>query len=306
MEINNTANQKNRQLTELLTNSVLSRIERMRINSICRFTNHQRGEHLSGRAGTSMEFSDYRDYSPGDDLRFIDWNIYARLNRPYLKLFKVEEEMHLVIIIDTSDSMMFEKKLELAKSIAAAYGVMGLYGNERVSIYTTGESESTVPLHFPASAGRGSMRKLFHFIENIKGGGTNPIDKGVDDVLKYHRGKGVVLILSDFLTFGNIKRAMNALFSASLETCAIQILAPSELDPELNDDSSFIDSETGQKLDVTSGGDLLSIYHEHKNNFINELAETIRQRSGRFMTISSADTVSDIIFENLLRHGWVK
>ena len=294
------------QLTPLLENSVLSRIERMRINSICRFTNRQRGEHLSGRGGTSMEFSDYRDYSPGDDLRFIDWNIYARLNRPYLKLFKIEEEMHLVIIIDASNSMMFEGKLDLAKSIAAAYGVMGLYGNERVSVYVVGDKNSAVPLHFPASAGRGNMRKMFHFLENIEGGGTSSIDQGVDEVLKYHRGKGVALILSDFLTFGDIKRAMNALFSASLEICAMQVMSPSELDPELNDDSRFIDSETDLKLDVTSGGNLLSIYHEHKENFINNLAETTRQRSGRFMTLSSGDTISDIIFENLLRHGWVK
>lgn len=306
MKPDDIANQKNRQLTELLPNSVLSRIERMRINSICRFTNHQRGEHLSGRGGTSMEFSDYRDYSPGDDLRFIDWNIYARLNRPYLKLFKVEEEMHLVIIIDSSNSMLFENKLELAKSLAAAYGVMGLYGNERVSIYATGDNSASIPLHFPASAGRGNMRKLFRFIENIQEGGANSIDKGIDDVLKYHRGKGIAVILSDFLTFGNLKRSTNALFSSGLETCAIQILAPSELDPEVNDDSSFIDSETGLKLDITSGGDLMSIYHEHKNSFINELSETIRQRSGRFMTVSSSDAVSNVIFENLLRHGWVK
>ncbi len=99
---------------------------------------------------------------------------------------------------------------------------------------------------------------------------------------------------------------MNALFSANLEICAVQVMSPSELDPELNDDSRFIDSESDLKLDITSGGDLLSIYHEHKDNFIKQLAETTRQRSGRFMTISSSDSISDIIFENLLRHGWVK
>jgi hypothetical protein len=294
------------QLTNLMPNSVLNRIERMRINSICRFTNRQRGEHLSGRGGTSMEFSDYRDYSPGDDLRFIDWNIYARLNRPYLKLFRIEEEMHLVIIIDASNSMMFEGKFELAKSIAASYGVMGLYGNERVSVYAVNNHGASIPLHFPASAGRGNMRKLFHFIENIEGGGTNSIDGGIDEVLKYHKGKGVALLLSDFFTFGDIKRSMNSLFSASLEICALQIMSPSELDPELNDDSRFIDSETDLKIDITSGGDLLSIYHEHKNNFISHLEEIIRQRAGRFMTVSSSSDISDILFDNLLRHGWVK
>ena len=302
----NTTGKVKPQLTELIPNNLLNRVERMRINSLCRFTNRQRGEHLSGRGGTSMEFSDYRDYSPGDDLRFIDWNIYARLNRPYLKLFRIEEEMHLVIIIDTSNSMLFEGKFEMAKSIAAAYGVMGLYGNERVSIYAPSSGNSITPQRFPAAAGRGNMRKMFHFIENIEGGGTTSIDKCVDEVLKYHKGKGIVLLLSDFLTFGNVKRTMNSLFSTGLEIVAMQIMAPSELNPELTDDSRFIDSETELKLDVTSGADLISIYHEHKDSFINELQEITKQRSGRFITLSSDDSMSDIIFDKLLRHGWIK
>ena len=297
---------ENKHLTELMPNSVLNRIERMRINSICRFTNRHRGEHLSGRGGTSMEFSDYRDYSPGDDLRFIDWNIFARLQRPYLKLYRVEEEMHLLIIIDASNSMMFEGKFRLAQQIAAAYGVMGLYGNERVSVYVLNQRESAMPLNFPASAGRGSMKKLFNFLENIEGGGTTALDEGIDEVLKFHKGKGVAVLLSDFLTFGNLHRPMNALYSNGLEICAIQILAPSEIEPELESDLRFIDSETDLSLDITSGGDLLSVYHEYKDNFIRELEEIARQRSGRFTSISSSDTLTDVIFDNLLRHGWVK
>ena len=297
---------ENKHLTELMPNSVLNRIERMRINSICRFTNRHRGEHLSGRGGTSMEFSDYRDYSPGDDLRFIDWNIFARLQRPYLKLYRVEEEMHLLIIIDASNSMMFEGKFRLAQQIAAAYGVMGLYGNERVSVYVLNSRESSMPLNFPASAGRGSMKKLFNFLENIEGGGRTTLDEGIDEVLKFHKGKGVAVLLSDFLTFGNLHRPMNALYSNGLEICAIQILAPSEIEPELESDLRFIDSETDLSLDITSGGDLLSVYHEYKDNFIRELEEIARQRSGRFTSISSSDTLTDVIFDNLLRHGWVK
>jgi len=253
-----------------------------------------------------MEFSDYRDYSPGDDLRFIDWNIFARLQRPYMKLFRIEEEMHLVLIIDASNSMMFEGKLELAKSLAAAYGVMGLYGNERVSVYVINESGQKMPTRFPPCAGRGNMRKLFHFLENVEGGGVSPIDKGIDDVLKFHKGKGIAVLLSDFLTFGDIKRGMNALFSAGLEICAIQVLSPAELNPDLNDDSRFIDSETDLNLDITAGGDLLSIYHEHKDDFINGLEEITRQRSGRFTSVSSDIDLSELIFDNLLRHGWVK
>ena len=294
------------QLTKLISNNAISKIERLRINSICRFTNRMRGEHTSGRGGTSIEFSDYRNYSPGDDLRFIDWNIYARLNKPYMKLFKLEEEMHLVIIIDASNSMLFEGKLELAKSIAASYGLMGLYGNERVSLYVLNDDQGGKPAKLSPMAGRGNMRKLFHFLEKTSGGGTKTIDEGIDNILKFHKGKGVALLLSDFMTFGNLRRTMNSLFNTGLEICALQILAPSELSPELYSDSRFIDSETSNKLDITSGSDILEIYHEHKNRFIRELEELVRNRSGRFLSISSESKLNYIIFEQLLKEGCIK
>ncbi len=122
------------QLTSLFGNDVLDRLERLRIKPLRRLTSRSHGEHLSGKGGSSTEFSDYRDYVPGDDVRFVDWNIFARLNRPYLKLFQMEEEMHVLLLIDASASMGFEGKLLRAKQLAAAFGLMGLMGGERVSV----------------------------------------------------------------------------------------------------------------------------------------------------------------------------
>ncbi|NQT52589.1 DUF58 domain-containing protein, partial [bacterium] len=120
------------QLTSLLDNRMLSRLELLRINARRRFTDKHRGEHLHGRGGTSSEFSDYRNYSPGDDVRFVDWNVFARLHRPYVKLFELEEKMHVAVVVDASGSMLFEGKLARAKQLAAAFGLMGLLGTERV------------------------------------------------------------------------------------------------------------------------------------------------------------------------------
>ena len=125
------------QMTTLLANSVLNRLERLRISPAGRRTSRSRGEHLSGKGGTSTEFCDYRDYAPGDDTRFVDWNIFARLHRPYLKQFHKEEERHVVLLMDASASMKFDDKLSLAKPLAAAFGVMGLLNNERVSAYAS-------------------------------------------------------------------------------------------------------------------------------------------------------------------------
>src|SRR5215469_2187073 len=153
------------QLTSLLSNSVLVRLQRLRIRPVGRRTSRSRGEHFSGKGGTSTEFCDYRDYSPGDDTRFVDWNIFARLQRPYLKQFHREEERHVVLLIDASASMKFEGKLNLAKPLAAAFGVMGLLNNERVSAYVS-HQVGNAPDRLPPCRGRVNLRTMFQFIEN--------------------------------------------------------------------------------------------------------------------------------------------
>ncbi|HUW55569.1 MAG TPA: DUF58 domain-containing protein [Planctomycetota bacterium] len=291
------------QMTRLLDNRTLSRLERLRINSLRRFTDKRRGEHLAGRSGTSTEFSDYRDYVPGDDVRFVDWNIFARLNRPYLKLYHTEEEMHVVLLVDASSSMMFENKLERALQLAASFTVMGLMGTERVSaaaFNSTGEA----PTQIRRCIGRGSMMKVFRFLEGIEGGGNAPVDDGIETFLKYHVGRGIAVILSDFLTFGDMRRAFNRLFSSGLETFGLQILGPSELDPEVAGDVRFVDCETAETLDV-SPGELLGIYQEYREDYQRNLAQLCRQRSGRFVATSTEDSLEWVLFDLLRRRGWI-
>src|SRR5215831_12668628 len=192
------------QMTTLLPNSVLDRLERLRICPAGKRTSRSRGEHFSGKGGTSTEFCDYRDYTPGDDTRFVDWNIFARLHRPYLKQFHREEERHVVLLIDASTSMKFESKLELGKSLAAAFGVMGCLNNERVSAYASHQA-SGAPDRLPPCRGRASLRTLFQFIESVQGQGDAPLDHAIEQLLRYHAGRGVCVIVSDFLTFGDLK-----------------------------------------------------------------------------------------------------
>ncbi len=293
------------QFTSLLPNDVLARTERMRLSPLRRKTNHSRGEHLSGKGGTSTEFADYRSYVEGDDVRYVDWNIFARTNHPYLKLYKHEEEMHVVLLVDASRSMQFEGKFDLARQLAAAFGIMGLFNVERVSAYSCRE-RSEAPLIFPPCAGRGSMRRLLTFLEELPGGGEFPIEAAIEEALKRHRGKGVVVLLSDFLTLGDMTRSFNLLHSAGLEIFALQILSPTELDPELTGDLRFVDSETEQTLDVSSVGELLGLYHEHREGLSNHLAALCRKRQGRFLTVGSDEDVKTVLFDRLLRRGWVR
>src|SRR5690606_26382394 len=132
--------------------------------------------------GTSTEFTDYRDYTAGDDVRYVDWNIFSRLNRPYLKLYRHEEEMHVVVLVDGSSSMMFGDKFLLAKRLAAAFGVVGLYGGERTSIYAC-HSQGAAPALIGPLLGRPALHRVLRFLEELDGGGNAAIDAAVDEVL---------------------------------------------------------------------------------------------------------------------------
>lgn len=299
-----TSNSQTR-FTALLDNSILSRLERLRLDPLRRLTVHSRGEHLTGKGGNSTEFSDYRDYVPGDDVKNVDWNIFARLNRPYVKLFRHEEEMHVVLLIDASSSMLFEKKLELAKQLAAACGLMGLMNNERVSVYACHHA-GTQPEILPPCSGQVSRRRLFQFIESIQGGGDSPLEAAVDSVLRRHRGRGIVILLSDFLTFGDLNPALNSLFRSGLEIHGVQILSEQELRPDLSGDIRLLDSETGETLDISGAAELQSLYSDHLNWQEENLTAACQKRSGRFIRVSSNLPIETILFDNWRRKGWLR
>ena len=291
--------------TALFDNSVLSRLERLRLNPVRRLTVRSRGEHQSGKGGTSTEFCDFRDYVPGDDIKNVDWNIFSRLNRPYIKLYRHEEELNVVLLVDASTSMQFSGKLELAKQIAGACGLMGLMSSERVSVYACHHLGQTPEL-LPPCTGRVSLRRLFKFIEDIQPGGDTPLEVAVNAVLRQHRGRGVVVLLSDFLTLGDLNPALNSLFSAGLEIHAVQILSEEELHPELTGDLRLLDSETGETLDISGAAELFAIYQDHLAWQELQLATACQQRCGRFLRFSSSTSIDAVLFDSFRRKGWIR
>lgn len=294
-----------RQITALLTNSQLERLGRLRIGANRRLTNQGRGEHLARKGGTSTEFCDYRDYTEGDDTRFVDWNIFARLHRPYLKVFHHEEELHALILVDASNSMRFEGKLARARQVAAAFGVLALRNGERLSVGTLRGGAQPTAERLPPSTGRASVRKLFTFLERIEPGGDAPLETGIEEALRRHTGRGVAIVLSDFLTSGDLQRPLNLLHNAGLEIMALQILGPNEIEPELNGDLRLVDCETAGTLDLTASADLLALYQEYRAAHERHIAFLCQQRSGRFLSTSTAEPLDTLLFDGLRRRGWI-
>jgi uncharacterized protein (DUF58 family) len=291
-------------VTSLFGNDVLQLLERMRINSSRRFTNRSRGEHLVGKQGSSNEFADYRNYVEGDDVRFVDWNVFARLNKAYMKTYRHEEELHVVLLVDASESMADEGKLELARQLAAAFGVMGLHGGERVSCWQLNSADHVTRL--APARGRAAISKLLAFCENITTGGDMPVEAGIERCLREHRGRGVVILLSDFLTFGDIPKAMSMLFSAGLEIFALQLLGPHDRNPDLGDDVRLVDSETGGTLDVTGVAGLLDLYQEYREAHEATISSACAARGGRFVSLDASDDLPWILGDLLRRMGGLR
>jgi uncharacterized protein (DUF58 family) len=292
------------QYTALLTNEQLARVEKLRINTNRRLTNRARGEHVRGKGGASTDFADYRNYVSGDDLRFVDWNIFSRLHKPYLKVFHQEEELHVVVLLDASSSMDFDGKFDLAKKLAATFCIAGLFATERVSVYSFNDSVGGAAFTGPVR-GRASMAKLLRFIEERKPGGDAPVDIGVDKMFSRHRGRGVAIVLSDFLTMGDLRRTFNTISGHGLEPFATQILSPVEIDPDLTNDLRLVDCETNQTLDITAAGELVNLYHEYLQRYEHHLAALARQRNGRYLRVNSADRFDTIVFDTMRRKGWL-
>ena len=283
----------------LLPTGVLRRLERLRVAPRHRRTNRAIGSHLTGRGGSSMEFADYRDYSPGDDTRFIDWNIYSRLRRPYVKLYHLEESLHVLVLVDSSASMAYDGKLTMAQQLAAAFSVMALRGGERLSIV------ADMPRLKPTT-GIPAIPKAMHAIASISPGGQEPIEAGIERALRRHRGKGVAVLLSDFFSSGPLERACNVLHHSGLEIFALQVLSPAEISPDLSGDWRLEDCETGAVVDVDSAETLSEIYRDHSQRLQSEVAALCRQRHGRHLVIDSSADINTVLFDRLLRQGWLR
>ena len=285
----------------LLPPAFLRRLERLTLATKRVQRSVGKGERRSKRKGASVEFADYRDYVQGDDLRHIDWNLYARLGQLYLKLFEESEDLTLHILIDASRSMAFgtPTKFDFARRLAAAIGYIGLAGYDRVGItaFSAGGTKVLGPLR-----GKANVRKLFAFLEGIEAGGGTALDAGAREHLLRARARGVTLLLSDCLDDDGYEGAIKRLAAARADLHLVQVLAPEELDPQLSGDLKLIDSESGAAVEISVTAGLLRRYAKHRDAFVSGLRDFCLARGAGHYLVSSGTPLEQLTLE-VLRHG---
>ena len=251
-------------LPDEFTPAFLGRLEELRIRTRRQYAGMGRGQHLSPKRGSSLEWSDYRPYSVGDDFRYIDWGMYGRTDKYYVKLFKEEEDLLTYIFVDASASMGFpaaDKKFDRAVATALAIAYVALAAGDRVMIRVLAGAGIGPPPSFVV--GRHRIVELAQRLKSVKPSGQTDFAAELARDLIGLRRAGKVFVVSDFLMMPNVvTRGLGLFTAATMDVTAVQILGAREMSGQgLNGDVEVVDAETGEALRVSIGNREREQYH---------------------------------------------
>lgn len=288
----------------LLSPELLARLERLELVSRKVFRGRMKGERRSKRKGQSVEFHDFRNYVPGDDLRLIDWNLYARLDQLFLKLFQEEEDLHFYAMIDASESMNFgdPTKLHVAKQLAAALGYVGLCRADRVSVQALGPPGRRAPV----LRGRASLWKMLQYLDSVDSGHNVSLYEGVRDFSVRNSGTGVAVLISDLMDKSGYESALRMLIGRRMDVFVMHVLSPEEIDPPLRGDRKLIDIEDGDAAEITINAYALEKYQETVKSFIGSIKTFCAKRSIVYIPVRTDTPVETIVTKYLRERGVVR
>lgn len=289
----------------LLSPEFLAQLERLELVTRKVFRGRMKGERRSKRKGQSVEFADFRNYVPGDDLRFIDWNTYARLDRLFLKMFLEEEDLHFYALIDTSLSMDFGEptKLWYAKQLAAALGFIGLVRADRVRIETLNQPAR---MQAPVLRGRASIWRMLAYLDAIEASGQTSLTEGVRNFCLRNSGKGIVVLISDLMDKNGYQDALRYLVAQRMDAYIIQVFSQEELEPDVKGDLRLIDVEDDDVAEVTISAPLLKRYKETLNAFVAGAREFCNRRGMSYILAHNQLPVEQLVINYLRERGLVR
>lgn len=275
-----------------------------------------KGERRSTRRGSSIEFSDYRSYVPGDDLRRLDWNVYARSDRPFIKLMEDEEDLSVHILLDGSRSMAWPigidksvSKLGYARRLAAAIGAIALGTGDRISVafMQNGKINSRIgPLR-----GSASLSRLLTFLEEDRPGsftasGTTGLTNSLEEYGFSGGRAGLAFLISDLFSKDSLQDGLIHLAGRGYEIHVLHLLTPEELDPSLAGDLRLIDSETKEGLEISVDGSMLNLYNQHLSAWQETLRQACSRRNASYMLINTDEEWDRVVLYDMRRLGMVK
>jgi len=290
---------------DLLDPTFMAKLDQLALVSRKIFAGKMRGERLTKRRGDSVEFADYRSYVSGDDPRFLDWNIYARLEKLFLKLFLQEEDLHVSVLIDVSKSMDWGQpnKGLYSRRVAAAIAYIGLSNFDRVSLYTYSNG---LQQELSGIRGRRWMFKVIEFLTRVAYDGPSDLSATGKQFAIRHPQPGIVLVLSDFFEKGGFDEGLRYLLGRKYDLYAVQILSPEEIDPVLAGDLRLTDVEDDDAAEVTVGRALLNRYRHNLQAYCERIKEYCTRRGVNYLFTSTDVPFDQIILSYFRQRGLLK
>jgi uncharacterized protein (DUF58 family) len=295
----------NGKTSDLLDADFMSRLERLDVVTRKIFIGRMKGERRSKRKGQSVEFADYRNYVMGDDLRFLDWNIYGRLEKLFIKLFFEEEDLHVNILVDASGSMQYgnpDKHL-YARRVAAAIAYIGLVNYNRVSV--TAFSDRFGP-ELVGVRGRRMIHQVLGHLSGIEASGTGNMTAACRQFAIRHPQRGIVLFISDFMDKAGFEDGLRYLIGRKYDLYAIQVLSPEEIDPPLNGDLQLVDMEDEDLADITVSRALINRYKQNLNAYCRNLQDFCTHRGVTYLFTSTNVPFDQFVLTYLRQRGLLR
>jgi uncharacterized protein (DUF58 family) len=292
----------------LLGSKLMSSLDKLDIVARKIFSGKTQGERRSRRKGMSVEFADYRQYTAGDDLRFIDWNVYARLDRLFMKIFLEEEELTLGIAIDASASMEFgnPNKFDFVRRLAMALGYIALSSHNKVSLFSFNDKGVK---RLSSLRGRKRTRDVGQWLlDLIAEGGTSFVD-ACKIISTSRQGRGVLVVLSDCFETEGVKQGLSYLVGGGWDVFVMQILSPEEIDPiqaGLEGDLRLEDAESSDACEITVTAPLVEKYKKRLQLYCEEIREQCTRVGAGSVKVSTNVDMEQLIVEYLRSRGLLR
>ena len=283
----------------MLTDAFLSRLDSLSLAMRGRAQGGAGGSRRSRQTGSSAEFSDYREYIPGDDIRRLDWNAYARFDKLFLKLFMEEQESQVTVLLDASASM--EAKWASARAAAETVGYLALTGGDRLCLHCLKNGK---PQRLPQLSGRNAYPRLTGYLDACAPDGT---EGTLTETVKRTEGlkKGLCFLSTDGYTEDALKETLDYLRYVRQETAVIQVLSGGELRPDMEGALRLTDSESGERLDLLADRAALDAYRDALNAFLKEVRENCAAREAVYLLLDSEKPFEECFIPLLSQSGMI-
>ena len=291
--------------TPLLAPEFLGRLEKLELVSRKILAGRMKGDRLSKNKGRGSEFADYRPYTVGDDLRFLDWNLYGRLDKLFLRLFVEEEDLNVYVLIDNTKSMDYgtPSKLRYAKQVAAALGFVGLVNLDRVAIeMLAGDNLKRSPTY----RSRQNLWRMMKFLDDAPATTTTDWNQAIRNFSLKATGQGVAIVISDFMDKDGYEAGLRALAARSLDVYVIQVLADEEIHPPYTGDLKLTDIEDDDDAEVTISAPLLERYQQTLNAFRGSLNQFCNRRGMSYLFTSNQVPFEKLVLGYLRSRGLLR